>query len=81
MYFSIDQEIENLIWYKLFCYYCDIMHPFVCFQGVDLRQYSKQVETELQKIEQASIKDCIFAAHSLNADMLEVIWSCFLLVF
>uniref|UniRef100_A0A3Q1EF49 VPS52 subunit of GARP complex n=1 Tax=Acanthochromis polyacanthus TaxID=80966 RepID=A0A3Q1EF49_9TELE len=27
--------------------------------GVDLRQYSKQVETELQRIEQASIKDCI----------------------
>ncbi|XP_041822971.1 vacuolar protein sorting-associated protein 52 homolog [Melanotaenia boesemani] len=27
--------------------------------GVDLRQYSKQVETELQKIEQASIKDYI----------------------
>lgn len=31
----------------------------VCFQGVDLRQYSKQVESELQRIEQASIKDCI----------------------
>ena len=29
------------------------------FQGVDLRQYSKQVEAELQRIEQASIKDCI----------------------
>uniref|UniRef100_A0A7N6BS97 Vacuolar protein sorting-associated protein 52 homolog n=1 Tax=Anabas testudineus TaxID=64144 RepID=A0A7N6BS97_ANATE len=28
--------------------------------GVDLRQYSKQVEAELQRIEQASIKDCIF---------------------
>ncbi|XP_048849230.1 vacuolar protein sorting-associated protein 52 homolog [Brienomyrus brachyistius] len=27
--------------------------------GVDLRQYSKQVETELQRIEQASIKDYI----------------------
>ncbi|KAM7373695.1 hypothetical protein PAMP_008529 [Pampus punctatissimus] len=27
--------------------------------GVDLRQYSKQVEAELQKIEQASIKDCL----------------------
>lgn len=27
--------------------------------GVDLRQYSKQVESELQRIEQASIKDCI----------------------
>uniref|UniRef100_A0A3B5A934 Vacuolar protein sorting-associated protein 52 homolog n=1 Tax=Stegastes partitus TaxID=144197 RepID=A0A3B5A934_9TELE len=31
----------------------------VCFQGVDLRQYSKQVEAELQRIEQASIKDYI----------------------
>uniref|UniRef100_A0A671TIT6 Vacuolar protein sorting-associated protein 52 homolog n=1 Tax=Sparus aurata TaxID=8175 RepID=A0A671TIT6_SPAAU len=31
----------------------------VCFQGVDLRQYSKQVESELQRIEQASIKDYI----------------------
>ncbi|CAF90117.1 unnamed protein product [Tetraodon nigroviridis] len=27
--------------------------------GVDLRQYSKQVESELHRIEQASIKDCI----------------------
>lgn len=33
--------------------------PSICFQGVDLRQYSKQVESELQRIEQASIKDCI----------------------
>uniref|UniRef100_A0A3Q1D066 Vacuolar protein sorting-associated protein 52 homolog n=1 Tax=Amphiprion ocellaris TaxID=80972 RepID=A0A3Q1D066_AMPOC len=29
------------------------------FTGVDLRQYSKQVEAELQRIEQASIKDYI----------------------
>uniref|UniRef100_A0A8C7Q7P7 Vacuolar protein sorting-associated protein 52 homolog n=1 Tax=Oncorhynchus mykiss TaxID=8022 RepID=A0A8C7Q7P7_ONCMY len=29
------------------------------FSGVDLRQYSKQVEDELQRIEQASIKDYI----------------------
>uniref|UniRef100_A0A3Q3AQK3 Vacuolar protein sorting-associated protein 52 homolog n=1 Tax=Kryptolebias marmoratus TaxID=37003 RepID=A0A3Q3AQK3_KRYMA len=32
---------------------------FILDEGVDLRQYSKQVETELQKIEQASIKDYI----------------------
>lgn len=32
---------------------------FFIVQGVDLRQYSKQVEAELQRIEQASIKDCI----------------------
>lgn len=31
--------------------------------GVDLRQYSKQVESELQRIEQASIKDCILQNH------------------
>lgn len=31
--------------------------------GVDLRQYSKQVESELQRIEQASIKDCILQTH------------------
>lgn len=31
--------------------------------GVDLRQYSKQVESELQRIEQASIKDCILQSH------------------
>ncbi len=37
-----------------------MMKVCVCVdQGVDLRQYSKQVETELQRIEQASIKDCI----------------------
>uniref|UniRef100_A0A4W5J991 Vacuolar protein sorting-associated protein 52 homolog n=1 Tax=Hucho hucho TaxID=62062 RepID=A0A4W5J991_9TELE len=35
-------------------------HLNLCFfQGVDLRQYSKQVEDELQRIEQASIKDYI----------------------
>lgn len=28
-------------------------------QGVDLRQYSKQVELELQEVERASIRDCI----------------------
>lgn len=28
-------------------------------QGVDLRHYSKQVELELQQIEQKSIRDCI----------------------
>uniref|UniRef100_A0A3B3HK00 Vacuolar protein sorting-associated protein 52 homolog n=1 Tax=Oryzias latipes TaxID=8090 RepID=A0A3B3HK00_ORYLA len=32
---------------------------FILDEGVDLRQYSKQVETELQRIEQASIKDYI----------------------
>lgn len=35
---------------------------FFFVQGVDLRQYSKQVEAELQRIEQASIKDCILNA-------------------
>uniref|UniRef100_A0A8K9V6T6 Vacuolar protein sorting-associated protein 52 homolog n=1 Tax=Oncorhynchus mykiss TaxID=8022 RepID=A0A8K9V6T6_ONCMY len=35
-------------------------HLNLCFfQGVDLRHYSKQVEGELQRIEQASIKDYI----------------------
>lgn len=38
------------------------MFCFFVEQGVDLRQYSKQVETELQRIEQASIKDCIHFA-------------------
>ena len=32
---------------------------FFMFQGVDLRQYSKQVETELLQVENASIQDCI----------------------
>lgn len=39
--------------------------------GVDLRQYSKQVESELQRIEQASIKDCILPqTHGLVGDIL-----------
>ena len=37
----------------------DYIVSLMIFQGVDLRQYSKQVEAELQRIEQASIKDCI----------------------
>lgn len=32
---------------------------FLFSQGVDLRHYSKQVELELQQIEQKSIRDCI----------------------
>lgn len=32
---------------------------FMFAQGVDLRHYSKQVELELQQIEQKSIRDCI----------------------
>lgn len=32
---------------------------FMFSQGVDLRHYSKQVELELQQIEQKSIRDCI----------------------
>lgn len=32
---------------------------FTFSQGVDLRHYSKQVELELQQIEQKSIRDCI----------------------
>lgn len=32
---------------------------FIFSQGVDLRHYSKQVELELQQIEQKSIRDCI----------------------
>ena len=30
-------------------------------QGVDLRQYSKQIEKELLEVENASIKDCILS--------------------
>ncbi|XP_070702389.1 vacuolar protein sorting-associated protein 52 homolog [Pempheris klunzingeri] len=33
--------------------------------GVDLRQYSKQVESELQRIEQASIKDYIMESQNI----------------
>lgn len=29
------------------------------FQGMDLRQYSKQIEKELKEVENASIQDCI----------------------
>ena len=31
----------------------------MCLQGVDLRQYSKNVEAELLEVENASIQDCI----------------------
>lgn len=40
--------------------------------GVDLRHYSKQVESELQRIEQASIKDCILQNHLQIANQFSV---------
>ena len=36
------------------------MRNLVYFQGVDLRQYSKQIEADLLEVENASIQDCIF---------------------
>ena len=33
---------------------------------MDLRQYSKQVEVELQTVENASIQDCILNKHILK---------------
>jgi hypothetical protein len=36
---------------------------------VDLRHYSKQVELELQQIEQKSIRDCILQPHRHRAKM------------
>jgi len=44
----------------------------MCGQGVDLRQYSKNVEAELLEVENASIQDCILC------DVL-VYWQCWLL--
>ncbi|CAJ0946066.1 unnamed protein product [Ranitomeya imitator] len=38
--------------------------------GVDLRQYSKQVELELQQIEHVSIKDCILPLAGINPTIL-----------
>ncbi len=35
------------------------MFHLITLQGVDLRQYSKQVESELLDVENASIQDCI----------------------
>uniref|UniRef100_A0AAQ5ZER5 Vacuolar protein sorting-associated protein 52 homolog n=1 Tax=Amphiprion ocellaris TaxID=80972 RepID=A0AAQ5ZER5_AMPOC len=54
----------RFLWFSLVstgfhCVYSDSSLSSMCFQGVDLRQYSKQVEAELQRIEQASIKDYI----------------------
>ena len=35
-------------------------HPAIpCPQGLDLRQYSRQIESELRKVEVRSIEDCI----------------------
>jgi hypothetical protein len=32
-------------------------------KGVDLRQYSREIETELRKVEVHSIEDCILLCH------------------
>jgi len=31
---------------------------FYIFQGVDLREYAKQIENDLAKVENGSIEDC-----------------------
>lgn len=50
-------------------------HLNLCFfQGVDLRQYSKQVEDELQRIEQASIKDCIHSCMNVLKELVHYLW-------
>ena len=42
------------------CYNKEFEFEYCCpLQGVDLRQYSKQVEGELLEVENASIQDCI----------------------
>lgn len=55
-----NTENEPWLWSHVMCLYT-LLTIFIV-QGVDLRQYSKQVEAELQRIEQASIKDCILHA-------------------
>lgn len=35
-----------------------MMHS-VMFQGIDLREYSREIESKLNEVEQASISDCI----------------------
>ena len=42
--------------YKMFTY---IGHSSFSPQGLDLRQYSRQIESELRKVEVRSIEDCI----------------------
>ena len=36
------------------------------YQGVDLRQYSKQIEADLLEVENASIQDCILNKTTLH---------------
>lgn len=55
---SDDLQVLKDVW----CVFYKLVSP----QGVDLRQYSKQVESELQRIEQASIKDCILPAEKCD---------------
>ena len=47
------------------------------FQGVDLRQYSKQIEADLLEVENASIQDCILWEKSANdkVDYITVEWN------
>ena len=49
-----------------------------CFQGVDLRQYSKNVEEELLAVENKSIHSCILNTYNTvvnNSEELVVITS------
>ena len=35
------------------------------FQGVDLRQYSKEIEKDLLDVENASVQDCILSGKAI----------------
>ena len=50
------------------------------FQGVDLRQYSKQIETDLREVEDDSIQDCIFSFSILSQDLFIWIWMAYISV-
>ena len=42
---------------------------FLICQGVDLRQYSRQIEGDLHEVENASILDCILTLHCLHCSL------------
>lgn len=53
----------------------NILEDLSVFQGIDLREYSKEIEGQLNDVEQSSINDCILSTSLIEAVVIYTIFS------